>query len=290
MTSEHVPSRASSMGLRAHSAGLMSRVLISIGAIQLLIMFVALVRAKVLSVLLGPSGFGVVGAIDQATLTAMQLAHLSLPFTALKFMSRRHSDGHDAFERTYASFFRALLWVALLAVIVLEGLLWWRPGVFGAELVEYRRYFAIAFLGIPSLMLNVLLINALAAAQRGAAGALVNLVIGAVAATAAIVGVTLGGFGGLYVASVLSALAATAGVVWYLHHSLRLSITSPGARLRDELRRTRRSWATPSTSTSRSVHISWRSWSHASSSSMRSARRRRGCSRHSSASPSPSAP
>ena len=97
------------MGLRAHSAGLMSRVLISIGAIQLLIMFVALVRAKVLSVLLGPSGFGVVSTIDQATLTAMQLAHLSLPFTALKFMSRRHSDGHDAFERTYASFSRALL-------------------------------------------------------------------------------------------------------------------------------------------------------------------------------------
>jgi O-antigen/teichoic acid export membrane protein len=224
------------MELRAHSAGLMSRVLISIGAIQLLIMFVALVRAKVLSVLLGPSGFGVVSTIDQATLTAMQLAHLSLPFTALKFMSRRHGEGHDAFERTYASFFRALLGVALLAVLVLEALLWWRPAVFGAELVEYRRYFAIAFLGIPSLMLNVLLINALAAAQRGAAGALTNLVVGAVATVAAIVGVTLGGFGGLYVASVVSGLAATAGVVWYLRRSMQLSITSPGARLRDELR------------------------------------------------------
>ena len=73
-------------------------------------------------------------------------------------------------------------------MIVLEALLWWRPGVFGADLVEYRRYFAIAFLGIPSLMLNVLLINALAAAQRGAAGALTNLVIGTVATTAAIAG------------------------------------------------------------------------------------------------------
>lgn len=214
----------------------MSRVLVSIGAIQLLIMFVALVRAKVLSVLLGPSGFGVVSTIDQATQTAMQLAHLSLPFTALKFMSRRHGDGHDAFERTYASFFRALLGVALVAVIVLEALLWLRPGVFGAELVTYRRYFVISFLGIPSLMLNVLLINALAASQRGAAGALTNLVIGAVATTAAIVGVTIGGFGGLYVASVASGLAATAGVVWYLRRSQRLSIAASGARLRDELR------------------------------------------------------
>ena len=214
----------------------MSRVLVSIGAIQLLIMFVALVRAKVLSVLLGPAGFGVVSTIDQATQTAMQLAHLSLPFTALKFMSRRHSDGHDPFERTYASFFRALLGVALVAVLVLEMLLWWRPAVFGAELVAYRRYFAIAFLGIPSLMLNVLLINTLAAAQRGAAGALTNLVIGVVAAMAAIVGVTLGGFGGLYVAGVASSVVATAGVVWYLRRSLRVSITAHGARLRDELR------------------------------------------------------
>jgi O-antigen/teichoic acid export membrane protein len=214
----------------------MSRVLVSIGAIQLFIMFVALARAKVLSVLLGPSGFGVVSTIDQTTLTAMQLAHLSLPFTALKFMSRRHGDGHDAFERTYAAFFRALLGVALLAVLVLEALLWWRPDVFGAELVEYRRYFAIAFLGIPSIMLNVLLINSLAAAQRGADGAVTNLVISTVAAAAAIVGVVLGGFGGLYVASVVSGLAATAGVMWYLRRSLRLSVTSPGARLRDELR------------------------------------------------------
>jgi O-antigen/teichoic acid export membrane protein len=115
-------------------------------------------------------------------------------------------------------------------------LLWWRPAVFGAELVAYRRYFAIAFLGIPSLMLNVLLINTLAAAQRGAAGALTNLVIGVVAAMAAIVGVTLGGFGGLYVAGVASSVVATAGVVWYLRRSLRVSITAHGARLRDELR------------------------------------------------------
>ena len=214
----------------------MSRVLISIGAIQLLIMFAAVVRAKVLSVLLGPSGFGVVSTIDQTTQTAMQLAHLSIPFTALKFMSRRHSDGHAAFERTYASFFRALLGIALVAVVVLEGLLWWRPGLFGAELVEYRRYFAIAFLGIPSLMLNVLLINTLAASQRGAAGALTNLAIGAVAAVAAIVGVSVGGFGGLYAASVVSGLAATAGVVWYLRRSQQLSVAAPAARLRDELR------------------------------------------------------
>jgi O-antigen/teichoic acid export membrane protein len=214
----------------------MSRVLVSIGAIQLLIMFVALVRAKVLSVLLGPSGFGVVSTIDQATTTAMQLAHLSLPFTALKFMSRRHGDGHEPFERTYAAFFRALLGVALVAVLVLEALLWWWPSVFGAELVIYRRYFVIAFLAIPSLMLNVLLVNTLASAGRGATAALTNLLIVALAAAAAIIGVMIGGLQGLYVVGVGSGVLATAGVVWFLRRSLRVSVTAHGARLRDELR------------------------------------------------------
>ena len=214
----------------------MSRVLVSIGAIQILIMFVALVRAKVLSVLLGPGDFGVVSTIDQASQTAMQLAHLSLPFTALKFMARRHGEGHDPFERTYASFFRALVGVGVAAVIVLEAMLWWRPSVFGADLVVYRRYFAIAFLGVPSMMLNVLLVNTLAAAQRGTAGAVVNLVIGCVAAAAAIAGVILAGFDGLYLTTVAASLAATAAVVWYLRRSLRVSIVAPGARLRDEMR------------------------------------------------------
>ena len=214
----------------------MSRALISIGAIQILIMFVALVRAKVLSVLLGPGDFGVVSTIDQASLTAMQLAHLSLPFTALKFMARRHGDGHESFERTYASFFRALIGVGVVAVIVLELLLWWRPAVFGAELVAYRRYFAIAFLGVPAMMLNVMLINTLAAAQRGTAGAVVNLLIGTAAAVAAIVGVTLAGFHGLYVTTVVTSLVATGAVVWYLRRSLRVSIAAPAAPLRDELR------------------------------------------------------
>ena len=214
----------------------MSRVLVSIGAIQVLIMFVALVRAKVLSVLLGPGDFGVVSTIDQASLTAMQLAHLSLPFTALKFLARRHGDGHAPFERTYASFFRALVGVGVVAVIVLEAMLWWRPAVFGAELVAYRRYFALAFLGVPSMMLNVMLINTLAAAQRGTAGAVVNLVLGCVAAAAAIAGVVLAGFDGLYVTTVVAGLVATASVVWFLRRSLRVSIAAPGARLRDELR------------------------------------------------------
>jgi O-antigen/teichoic acid export membrane protein len=114
--------------------------------------------------------------------------------------------------------------------------LWWRPGMFGSELVAYRRYFAIAFLGLPSLMLNVMLINALAAAQRGAAGALTNLVIGGVAAAAVVVGVILGGFDGLFITSVVAGIVTTAGVVWYLRRSARISVTAPGARLRDELR------------------------------------------------------
>lgn len=86
----------------------MSRVLFSIGVVQVLIVLVGIGRAKVLSVLLGPAGFGVVSTIDQVALTLVHLGTLSVPFTAMKFMSHSHSDGLKAFQRTYRSFLRIL--------------------------------------------------------------------------------------------------------------------------------------------------------------------------------------
>ena len=285
------PSRASSIGLRAHSAGLMSRVLISIGAIQLLIMFVALVRAKVLSVLLGPSGFGVVSTIDQATLTAMQLAHLSLPFTALKFMSRRHSDGHDAFERTYASFFRALLWVALLAVIVLEA-----PALVAAWRLRRRagRVSAVFRHRVPRHPVADAQRAADQCACRGAARC---------GGCAREPRHRRGGRHGRDRRRDARWLRRTVRRRAWCRPSRRRRGSSGicaarcGSASRRPVRdfvtsfgRARRSWATRCTSTSRSALISWRCSSRASSCSMRSARRRRACCRRCSASPSPSAP
>lgn len=214
----------------------MSRVLLSIGVIQMAIMLVALVRAKVLSVLLGPAGYGVASTIDQTVLSTMQLAHLSLPFTAMKFMARRHSDGHEAFERTFATFFRALAIQAVIAVAIVATLLIWRPTLFGSDLGAYRPYFLIAALSVPAAMLNVLFVNTLASAQRGASSAMLNMLVLLALAAAAIVGVAVNGIAGLYVATVATGVGTTLGSIWYLRRSLGVHVTAPTAGLRRELR------------------------------------------------------
>src|SRR5690242_15329252 len=214
----------------------MSRVLLSIGVIQVVIMLIALIRAKVLSVLLGPAGYGVASTIDQTVLSTMQLAHLSLPFTAMKFMSARHSDGQEPFERTFATFFRALSLQAIVAVIVVTGLLTWRPTLFGSDLGAYRPYFVIAVLGVPAAMLNILFVNTLAAAQRGASSAMLNMLVLLALAVAAIVGVLANGIQGLYVATVATGVGTIIGSIWYLRRTLGVHVTAPTAGLLRELR------------------------------------------------------
>ena len=214
----------------------MSRVLLSIGAIQIVIMLVALIRAKVLSVLLGPAGYGVASTIDQTVLSTMQLAHLSLPFTAMKFMAHRHSDGHESFERTFATFFRALVLQAVVGVLVVTSLLIWRPTLFGADLAAYRPYFLVAILSVPAAMLNILFVNTLAAAQRGASSAMLNMLVLLALAAAAIVGVMVDGIAGLYIATVATGVGTTIGSIWYLHRTVGVRVTAPTAGLRHELR------------------------------------------------------
>jgi O-antigen/teichoic acid export membrane protein len=214
----------------------MSRVLLSIGVIQVAIMLVALVRAKVLSVVLGPAGYGVASTIDQTVLSTMQLAHLSLPFTAMKFMARRHSDGHEPFERTFATFFRALAAQAVIAVAIVALLLTWRPNLFGADLAVYRPYFLVAILSVPAAMLNVLFVNTLASAQRGASSAMLNMLVLLALAVAAIVGVAVNGLAGLYVATVATGVGTTLGSIWYLRRTIDVHVTAPTAGLRRELR------------------------------------------------------
>jgi PST family polysaccharide transporter len=214
----------------------MSRVLLSIGVIQLAIMLVALVRAKVLALLLGPAGFGVASTIDQTVLSTMQLAHLSLPFTAMKFMARRHSDGPEPFERTFATFFRALAVQAVIAVAIVVALLTWRPTMFGADLATFRPYFLVAILSVPAAMLNVLFVNTLASAQRGPSSAMLNMLVLLALAAAAIVGVAVNGIAGLYVATVATGVGTTLGSIWYLHRTLGVRVTAPTAGLRRELR------------------------------------------------------
>lgn len=214
----------------------MVRTLLSIGVLQVLTILVGLLRAKGLAVLLGPAHFGVVGTIDQVVLTLVSLGGFSLTFTAVKFISRSHSMGQEPFQRTAASFLRAVGILAILTALVASAALAWNPGIFGADLARHHFVLQLALLGIPGLMLTILFVNTLAAAQRPAAAAGLNLLVASGLVVAAIVGVMLHGLIGLYVASVMFGVTALLACIVYLRRSLGIRLMGTSINLVRELR------------------------------------------------------
>ncbi|HEX2721696.1 MAG TPA: hypothetical protein VHM24_02170 [Gemmatimonadaceae bacterium] len=197
--------------------------MIAVGAVQLLILLLGLARAKFLSVSLGPAGYGLVSTIDQLVLALISLGAIGLPFAGLKFMARAHSEGQESFERTYVGFLWALASLGVLTAATGITLAVFTPEIFGRELAGYSPLLALAMLGIPAAMVNILVANALAAAQRGTTSALVTLGIqGALFATT-VAGVLAAGPRGLYIATATGGLLVTVVTV----ASLRRSLGSP---------------------------------------------------------------
>ena len=201
-----------------------TRVLASIGALQVLVMLVALVRSKALSLLLGPGGFGVASTIDQTVTTLAQLGALSLTFTAMKFMSRAHSEGEEAFRASYATFLRALVGLAFVTTAIALTVLLVQPRAFGSDMAPYRVALAIGMLGIPASMLAILFINTFASAQLAPQSALVGLLAALSLAVGAIVGQLAGGLPGLYVGTVAAGALNTLVTMAWLRRRLGLQL------------------------------------------------------------------
>ncbi len=187
----------------------MSGVLLSIAILQVLTILAGLLRAKGLALLLGPAGFGVVSTIDQVVVTLVTLGGLALPFTAMKFMSRGHSEGEAFFRRTGSGFLRLLTLLAVITTLIASIVVALMPALFGDDLVVWHRVLQLAVLGVPSAMLLILFVNILAAAQRPAAAAAANLIGIAALGIAAVAGAAWRGLDGLYTLSVGVAVVTT---------------------------------------------------------------------------------
>ncbi len=212
----------------------MSPTLISIAVVQVLTILVALVRSKLLSVLLGPANFGVVSTVDQVVMTMVQLGALGLPFTGLKYMAFAHSRGAEAFQETSSSFVRLLGLLSIVTTVVASVIFVWFPGVFGYDLVAYRLALQIALIGIPAVTLNILLVNTLAAAEQPATAAQLNLIVALNLASGAIIGGWVNGVTGLYVGVAIAGAVGLAGSLWFLRRRLGLRLLGhPGALVRD---------------------------------------------------------
>ena len=128
----------------------MLRTILSIGFAQGLGLLINTVRAKIFAVLLGPAGFGVVATIDQLVLSVSQFSNLSLPFTALKFLSRDHSLGEEQFRKSYAAFLQAIVVLAIIATVIAITVIPRNLANLDPQLVKYRQPLMVALLGIPA--------------------------------------------------------------------------------------------------------------------------------------------
>src|SRR5262245_26444997 len=116
----------------------MFKVITTIGVIQALAILINFIRAKTVAVLLGPEGVGVISTIDQVVQSAAPIIALSIPFTALKFLSKAHSESHESFQRIFSSLLKILLLLSAIGMTVTISLVVFGHNLLDVEIARYR--------------------------------------------------------------------------------------------------------------------------------------------------------
>jgi O-antigen/teichoic acid export membrane protein len=199
--------------------------IVALGGIQALTMLAGLARTKVLAVLLGPQGVGVASVVDQVVSLTAQLGSLSIPFAALKFLSRTHDADAGQARRIYDALFLLLAGASVAFAIVGIGAATLDPTLFGDGLAPFRMPLVVALLGVPPFALAPLLRNAMAALERHRESAIAALIAAVLLVGGCAIGVQAGGLTGLYVANGVVLLLTIVGMQWYLGRSLGLPLS-----------------------------------------------------------------
>ena len=200
--------------------------LVALGGIQALTMLAGLARTKVLAVTLGPAGVGVAGVIDQAVALVAQLGSLSVPFVALKFMSRARDSASGELRRMYSALVITVALASTVSAAIATAISLWEPGVFGDGLTPYRVSLTIALLGVPPIALAPLFRNVMAALERHRESALAAFFTALLTVAGAYLGVRYGGLTGLYVANVVVTALTVIGLHAYLARAVRLRLVA----------------------------------------------------------------
>lgn len=212
----------------------MFRAIVAIGLLQVLTILVQIVRAKAISVVLGPAGLGIVGLIDQLVAAIATVCALSLPTVVLRTMPRVH--GEPAFARQYVSFFQAIIIVSAIGSAALGAVLLIWPTAFGDVVAAYATEFGIALTSVPLLAVGLFLPNVLAASMRPVGAAWLSFGVAAVATVAAVAGLLLGGIREIYIAQAIGTGALLAAALVYFKVALHLPFHDPSAGLAKEVR------------------------------------------------------
>lgn len=215
----------------------MTKIILSIGAIQVLAIFIQFLRAKVVAVMIGPEGVGVVSTIDQIVQLAAFVTALSLPLASVKFLSRAHSEGEESFKRSYAGFLKLLGMIAIGGTGLTIALVLFRPEVLGPDVAKYQTYVLIALLSMPALILGGFFANVFASAQKYRVSAALAVITNAATSTAVILGILTAGMVGIFWGSSLAGILLTLGIIVYLWKRMDLPYFSSGTNVLSELKR-----------------------------------------------------
>ena len=207
----------------------MFKKLASIGMLQVVGITINAVRSKIFAVLLGPAGFGIVATIDQLVMSMVQLCNLSVPYTALKLLSRSHSQGEAQFRRSYAAFFKLILVLAIVSMLIAMAVIPAQLAQLDPQLSPFQGPTTIALAGVAPLMMSMLLVNALAAQQASLQAVMLTVATAAIALIAGVLGCLAGGIQGIYLASVVASTIFVVVAFWVYHRKL-----GPTPVIRDE--------------------------------------------------------
>jgi O-antigen/teichoic acid export membrane protein len=118
----------------------MFKIILTIGSIQALAVCVQFIKSKMVAVYLGPAGVGVVGTIDQFVQLIAYISSLSLPAASIKFLSKSHSEGQEAFKRSYAGFFKLLFLLSVAGAVLTAGTTLLKPDLLGEQVEKYKLF------------------------------------------------------------------------------------------------------------------------------------------------------
>lgn len=215
----------------------MLKILVTVGALQVIAIVVGMLRAKVLALLLGPAGIGVISVIDQTVQLVAYVSAFSLPYTSVKFLSRAHSRAATDFQDTFSGLAQLLGLLSIVGAGLAVVVVLFAPGALPSGARPYRFIVIPALAAVPAASLNSFFANTLAAAQRSRTSALWSFVGAIALAAAAVIGVSLAGVRGLYWGNFVAVILVAVVFSVYLHRILHVSALRKRIDIRSTLRK-----------------------------------------------------
>jgi O-antigen/teichoic acid export membrane protein len=212
-------------------------IILAIGTIQALTILAQLARSKLVALLVGPEGVGVISIVDQFVLIVAQVSAFSLPFAVVKFLSHADGDKPEIFAQTFFSFLKALILLTCAGSLATIGVVVFASGSVKSDFFNYQALLLVGLLTAPTFPLRGFFGNVLAAAQKPRLSALITLSAALIAVLAAYGGISLGGIAGFYWANLFAGVAIVTAMAMVTRRIIGLSRSPSRVGVLDELKR-----------------------------------------------------